>query len=125
MLAAGLLVLYLPTFQGLANDDLVPGRTGTWSHHPGCGGVAPLQNRQGLAELPAASNPLAGWSLFVLAMLMYVVGRSQAVLFLEVGSEIPLLASMLLLFKGRRGLRMCCSVFSLFMVPLPMTLVLR
>jgi exosortase B len=125
MLAAGLALLYLPTFMGLASTIWSRDEQG---HGPIILAVATwllFRQRQALAELPAAPAPGAGWPLFVLAMLMYAIGRSQAVLFLEVGSEIPLLASMLLLFKGRRGLRMCWFplFFLLFMVPLPMTLV--
>lgn len=58
-------------------------------------------------------------------MLMYVAGRSQRVLMLEMGSLIPLLVALLLLFRGKQGLKAAWFplFFLIFMVPLPLTLV--
>ncbi|MCP6324309.1 archaeosortase/exosortase family protein, partial [Klebsiella pneumoniae] len=62
----------------------------------------------------------------LLAALLYVVGRSQAVLMFEVGSIISLLAGLILLFKGVCALRLMWFplFFLIFMVPLPATLVI-
>jgi exosortase B len=79
--------------------------------------------RHALVDLKANPAPVAGVAFFVLAMLLFVVGRSQAVWLLEVGSQIPLLISMLLLLKGPRAVRLCVFplFFLIFMVPLPAT----
>ena len=81
--------------------------------------------RQALVDLPARPAPVTGITLFLLAMLMFVLGRSQAVLLFEVGSQIPLLVAMLLLVKGPRAVRLCLFplFFLIFMVPLPSTFV--
>jgi exosortase B len=81
--------------------------------------------RQALVELPAAPAPRSATVLFAFAMLLFVLGRSQAVLLFEVGSMIPLLIAMLLAIKGPRAVRLCLFplFFLLFMVPLPATFV--
>src|SRR5574343_1299271 len=47
----------------------------------------------------------AGWPLFVLGLLLYVVGRSQDILIFEVGSHIILIASLLLIVRGWKALK--------------------
>ena len=123
MLALGWAVLYGQTYATLA--------TTIWSrdeqgHGPIILAVALWllwQKREALISMPARPAPLLGAVLFGLAMLLYVVGRSQAVLLFEVGSQIPLLIGMLLLLKGRAAVRLLWFpiFFLLFMVPLPAT----
>ncbi|GGY58284.1 exosortase B [Pseudoduganella albidiflava] len=62
-----------------------------------------------------------GWPLFVLGLLLYIFGRSQAVFAFEIGSIIVLLASIILLKFGVRALRYQWFpfFFMLFMIPLP------
>lgn len=69
--------------------------------------------------------PRLGWPLLVFALLLYVVGRSQDILIFEIGSLIPMIASLLLLFFGRTTLgRLWFPLFfMLFMIPLPGLLV--
>lgn len=83
------------------------------------------QRRADLVRLPDAPVPVLGWSVCALGMLMYVIGRSQAVDTIEVLAHIPILCSALLLTKGWRGLRWGAFFlfFLLFMVPLPGILV--
>lgn len=125
LVVAGFLLLYGPTYVDLSHTIWARDEQG---HGPIILAVAAWlawRKRQAFAELPAEAAPGLAWPLFVLALLMYVVGRSQAVLLFEVGSKIPLLAAVALLFRGRRGLRLMIFplLFLLFMVPLPMTLV--
>lgn len=77
--------------------------------------------RRQFLELPDEPSPLAGWFTFIIAAAIYAVGRSQQVDTLEVFAHIPLIASALLLTKGRAGLRWGAFFlfFLLFMVPLP------
>jgi exosortase B len=57
--------------------------------------------------------------------LLYAIGRSQDIWIFSIGSQIWVLAGLVLLFKGWRGLRLTWFplFFMLFMVPLPEALV--
>ena len=59
------------------------------------------------------------------ALLLYALGRSQDILIFEIGSLIPLLAGLLLVFFGKSTLlRLWFPLFfMLFMIPLPGVLV--
>ena len=126
LVLAGLVVLYAPTFNELARTIWNRDEQG---HGPIIFAVVLwllYSLRQTLAETPVRPAPGWGVPFFVLALLMYVLGRSQAVLLLEMGSLIPLLVALLLIFRGTRALRVCWFplFFLIFMVPLPATLVI-
>lgn len=125
MLALGWLLLYGPTYTLLARTIWASDEQG---HGPIIMAVALWllwRLRQPLAELKSEPARGAGAALFALAMLLYIVGRSQAILLFEAGSQIPLLMALLLVFKGPAALRLCWFplFFLIFMVPLPATLV--
>jgi exosortase B len=82
--------------------------------------------RHAFAELAAKPKPLAGSLLLGFGLLLYVLGRSQAILMFEVGALIPISIGLILLFKGVEALRLCWFpiFFLIFMVPLPATLVI-
>jgi exosortase B len=65
--------------------------------------------------------PKFGWPLFIFGLLLYMVGRSQDILILEIGSVILLLAAILLLMRGTAALKAqwFSLFFMLFMIPLP------
>ncbi len=65
------------------------------------------------------------WSLIVVSLLLYFVGRSQAILMAEVGSLIGILSALLLMRLSRAGLKVLAFplAFLLFMIPLPEALV--
>ena len=81
--------------------------------------------RHELAALEPAPDYWLGAPLLAVALLMYVLGRSQFIMFLEIFSQIVMLVALALLFMGRRALRIVWFplFFMLFMVPLPGTLV--
>jgi len=56
---------------------------------------------------------------------LYILGRSQSIYILDVGSQLFVLAGLLLLIKGKPGFRVALFpiLFLIFMVPLPSTLV--
>ena len=121
-IVAGLAALYGPTLYDLF--------TGIWAsdeqmHGPIVLGIALwLLYRNGPAMRAASQGqrPSAwGWPLVVWALLLYVVGRSQSIQLLEVGSVIWLLAGLILLQWGPRALKAqwFALFFMLFMVPLP------
>jgi exosortase B len=123
LLALGWLILFLPTYQNLARTVWASDEQG---HGPIIMAVAMWllwRRKDALAALPSQPAPLAGAALFVFAMLLFIVGRSQNVLLFEVGSQIPALMALLLLFKGTAALRLCMFplFFLFFMVPLPAT----
>ena len=77
---------------------------------------------EGLLAKPA---PVAGWATTLLGVAAFVIGRSQGVYLLEVGSLVPVLVGMTLLFFGARILRRMwfAFFFMCFMVPLPGSIV--
>ncbi|NVE00006.1 exosortase B [Massilia sp. BJB1822] len=122
----GLLCLYLPTGYRLF--------TGVWSteeqaHGPIILGLSLWLIWRSwpalLARLDAPRPAAGGWPLLVFALLCYILGRSQQILALEIGSFILSLAAILLLKFGSRALRFLWFpfFFMCFMVPLPGPLV--
>ena len=59
--------------------------------------------------------------MLAFGLLFYVVGRSQSIWIFEVGSQILVFSSLLLLFKGVAALRVAWFplFYLIFMVPLP------
>ncbi len=122
----GLLVLYVPTYwmmaHGLWNSD-------DYAHGPIVLVVTLfLIWQQRAVFLPDAGagtltrgETVAGWVLLVFGLLTYAVGRSQDILLLEVGSQIPVILGALLVTLGLSAARALwfALFFLLFMVPLP------
>ncbi|MFO1338065.1 MAG: exosortase B [Burkholderiaceae bacterium] len=129
---AGLAALYLPTLHDLA--------TTIWSTEDQAHGriVAVVcawlfwRQRQAFAA-PAAptgaaadtTRPGWGWALLVLALLLYLFGRSQRILSAQTLSAIPALVAVLLLLRGPQAPRALwfALFFMLFLVPLPAAMV--
>lgn len=122
-LTAGLTVLYLPSL-----IDLFRGIWGTdqQAHGPIVLGIACWLMYRKWPEMWRVSDnhpavPGAGWPIFVLGLLLYVIGRSQDILIFEIGSVIWLLAAFILLIRGSAALKAQWFplFFMLFMIPLP------
>lgn len=118
----GVLVLYVPTFYALL--------TGLWSTEEQAHGPMILllsvwliyrKWPQMLQASEGKPTSLVGWPLFICALLLYIVGRSQGILIFEIGSFILLLAAILLLMRGSSALKVLWFplFFMLFMIPLP------
>ena len=75
--------------------------------------------------LTPKTNPIAGWSALVFGLLVYIVGRSQAINTLEVGALLPILIGVLLIMRGWGAVKALWFplLFLCFMVPLPGILV--
>lgn len=121
----GLAALYVPTFIDLARTTWATDEQG---HGPIILAVSLwllFQRRHAIADAPVRTAPVAGGALFALALLLYVFGRAQDVRMAEVGSQIPMLAGLLLLFRGWAAVRLAAFplFFLIFMVPLPGALV--
>jgi len=120
----GLLVLYVPTYWMLAH--------GMWNEDDHAHGPIVLvvalyliwQQRAVFMEgtgTPTRVEASIGWTLLVIGLLAYALGRSQDILLFEVGSQIPVILGMLLITLGMRAARALwfALFFLIFIVPLP------
>jgi exosortase B len=136
ILGLGLAVLYLPTLWRLFN--------GVWAeegqaHGPMILAIALWLIYRALPDLVAAGQAgidglmpgqsraslVCGWLVLLIGLLLYIVGRSQAIDFFEIGSLIWVLAGSIWLLFGAKALRLIWFplFFMLFMIPLPGLLV--
>ena len=125
MLAAGFALLYGPTYWSLSHTIWATDEQG---HGPIILVVAMwllFNKRHDIAAAAARPMPGLGWPLFVFAMLLYAFGSSQDIIMFQTGSQILVLAGLLLVFCGPKALRAAWFplFFLLFMVPLPEALV--
>ncbi|MBU1363493.1 MAG: exosortase B [Gammaproteobacteria bacterium] len=116
----GLIALYVPTWVDLSRTIWA---TEAQAHGPIILSVAAwFFWKQGptIHSTPAAPAK-AGWPLFILGLLLYTIGRSQDILLFEVGSQIVVIASLLLILRGWSALGAAWFplFFMLFMIPLP------
>jgi len=117
----GLAVLYVPTIWDLANT--LWGKD-EYMHGPIILVVAIYlfwNLRHNILEAPIAPRPILGWTLFIIAALLYVIGRSQEIIMFELGSLLIMLPALLLLLRGFSALKACWFpiFFLFFMIPLP------
>ncbi len=122
----GLLALYVPTFYDLAN--------GIWTNEEQAHGPIILilslwliyrQWPRMMEKSKGRPTSAMGWIVFVIALLFYIIGRSQQILIFEIGSFIWMLAAILLIKRGSSALKALWFplFFMLFMIPLPGPLV--
>lgn len=119
----GLLVLYVPTYLGLSN--------GLWQSEDQMHGPIILmvvifliwQKREILINYsPPQKQSVLGWMCLVVGLLCYIIGRSQDIMMLDIGSQILVLAGVLLLIVGKHALKAMWFplFFIIFMLPLPL-----
>ena len=128
---AGLALLFVPTFITLFSGAWISEEQG---HGPIIFGLALwLIYRKWPAVLAASAPPAvgagsgrhsrsrSGWAMLALGLGAYLLGRSQQILMLEIGSIILVMAAVLLVKHGAAALRVLWFpfFFMLFMVPLP------
>lgn len=125
LLIAGYLLLYAPAFVELARTIWATDEQGHGPIILALSLVLLLLRRHAIASAATPTRPGAGWTLLALALLLYAVGGSQDIIMFQVGSQIPLLAGLLLMFGGWGALRAAGFplFFLIFMVPLPEALV--
>jgi exosortase B len=118
----GLAALYVPTFYTLAN--------GIWRNSDQAQGPLILivvlylfwQQREHLLPNPETQTwPLLGGCIFGFGLLMYILGRSQEILVFEIGSQVLVIAGILLFIRGMKALKAMWFplFFLIFMIPLP------
>ena len=137
MLGAGLVLLYVPTlwdfFHGVWRSD-------EQAHGPMILGITSWLIYRAWPQLVDAQKPRfpdasvtpvsraaswTGWAILALGLLSYVVGRSQTIEYIELGSLIWVLVGAVLVLLGPAGLKVIWFplFFMIFMVPLPGLLV--
>jgi exosortase B len=126
MVGLGLLTLYGPTLW-----DALQGRwaSETQGHELLVLAIAAWllwRTRESLSTLSSGPSAWAGSAAVAVGLLLYVFGRTQGVLRIELFSLIVVLAALLLRFKGWPALRLAWFplFFMLFALPLPFTLAL-
>lgn len=123
--AVGLLVLYAPTFYHLGN--------GLWQEDEYAHGPIILaiimwliwDKRQILLASAVSTAPFAGIASLVFGLLVYLLGRSQGITIMDVGSLFFILAGVLLTMRGWRAVRTYwfMLLFIVYLLPLPGTFV--
>lgn len=127
-LAVGALAMYVPTlvdlFRGywMSDDN---------AHGPIVLAISVWLLYRKWAELKppmldaATQRAWGGWAMVVIALLLYVFGRSQQIIQAEAFSVIPLLMGLTVLLWGREvlGKAWFAFFFMFFMIPLPGTVV--
>lgn len=123
----GLIILYVPTLYDLFNN--------LWSSEEQMHGpiiftlaIWLLYKKWPLIRERSTGNLsfIFGYFVFLIALLLYITGRSQQIMLLEIGSVIWMIAAILLIKRGYSALKVMWFplFFMLFMLPLPGTLVI-
>lgn len=119
----GLVALYLPSYYAISQT--------LWREVDQAHGPIVLmvivflawQKREHLVlTQPTPQESIIGWALLLFGLTCYVLGRSQDILMLDMGSQIPVLMGVLLLSCGRQALKAMWFplFFIIFMLPLPL-----
>ncbi len=121
LLALGWLTMFGPTYLALSSTIWATDEQG---HGPIILAVATwMLFRKRVAISASAYGPARVWgiALFAFGVACYILGRSQFIWMFEVGAQIPVLAGLLLYFRGPASLRAAWFTlfFLIFMVPLP------
>jgi exosortase B len=125
LLALGFALLYVPTYLELSRTIWASDEQG---HGPIilalCAWLL-YSKRQAIAAAPVQPRPVLGWSLLLLAMVMFAFGISQHIISSQTSSQILVLIALLLIFRGPAALKLAWFplFFMIFMIPLPEALV--
>jgi exosortase B len=74
-----------------------------------------------LREIEAPKTSYLGWASLIAGLFFYAIGHSQELMLLDAGSIIPVLGGLILILKGKEGLRelLFPLCFLIFAVPMP------
>ena len=123
---SGFLALYLPTLWDASQGRWAGDTQGHELLVLAIAGWLLFRKRVALAALPAVRTAWGAGALLGFGLLLYVFGRTQGVLRIELLSLIVLVAGVLVCFKGWPALRLAwfALFFMLFAIPLPYALAL-
>ena len=117
----GVVVMYGPMYVRMSN--------GIWQSEEYAHGPIVLavclwllwKNRDALVDVATVTRVVSGSIIFAFGLLAFIVGRSLGITLLEVGSQIPVFAGLLLILIGWSAIRKLwvMLLFLLFVVPLP------
>ncbi|MGJ4998256.1 exosortase [Bradyrhizobium sp. HKCCYLS3077] len=121
VVAVAFAVAYTPTFITLAEG---PWRTEQEGHGPliiAASAWLAWRSRQLIWDIQLRPAPLPGWVALLSGLCVLVLARNQDVWFLEVLSELPVIAGIVLLLAGWRLLRILAFPigFLIFSAPAP------
>lgn len=124
-MATGLVAMYTPTYAVL---DSTIWRIVGQGHGPVMLALALWllwQRLPAFVTHTGTGAPASGSALLALGLLMYITGRSQDILFMDVGSQMLVLAGLTVLYKGWPGFKILWFpiFFILFIVPIPGSIV--
>jgi exosortase B len=121
VLVASILAAYTPTFVTLAEG---PWQTEQEGHGPLIIAASlwlVLQSRERLRSAEIQPAPVTGWLVLLFGLAGLILARNQDIWFLEVASEIPVIAGCVLLLAGWKVLRIVGFPigFLIFSAPAP------
>jgi exosortase B len=121
VLVASIIAAYVPTFITLAQG---PWQTEQEGHGPLIIAAAVWlvwQSRANLRNATISPSPVLGWVVLLGGLAVLVASRNQDIWFLEVASEIPVMAGCVLLLAGWHVLRILAFpiAFLIFSAPAP------
>jgi len=126
LILGALAIAYLPTYWDFTVGRAAADAQGHELLVLAIAGWLFYRQRTRLAALPDSPRHGAAIVLLAVGALMYVFGRSQQVLRIELLSQVPVLAALMVGYKGWAALRAVWFplFFLMFVVPLPYTLVM-
>lgn len=121
LLLLGFASLYIPTYISLANTVWVKDENGHGPLILAMSAWLLWRDKEAFLELPDMAATVPGLSVMLVGTLSYILGRSQGIDTLEVGSQVLVLIASVLLLKGWKGIRLLAFpiFFLIFMVPVP------
>ena len=121
VLLLGWLAMYGPTYLALSTSVWATDEQGHGPIILALSAWMLYHKRDAIIACPSRPARFWGALLFGIGWLAYAAGRSQFIWMMEVGSQIPILAGLILYFRGFPTLRAAWFTlfFLIFMVPLP------
>jgi exosortase B len=121
IILAGFFAMYLPVYLWAFNT--------IWQTDEQAHGMIVLlvvmwlcwDRRKALMAVVPEPAPHLGWPILVLGLLIYWLGRMFSISIFELGSQVPVVAGLLLIMLGRPGIRAAWFplLYIVFMIPLP------
>ena len=126
LLALGLALAYVPTYWDLLIGRWASSAQGHEAAVAAISGWLIYRKRQALAGLPPPTSMSAAMALLGTGMVLYVFGRSQQFLRIELVSQFFVVVALLVGYRGWGALRLAWFplAFLLFVIPLPYAMIM-